>query len=610
MNHRCESGSNLSRRAVLLGGAAAALLGVPAYASAAAAANDTRRSRCIPVQLLSITDLHGNLRPPGNGDGLLPDDQGRRTVRVGGAAYIAAHAKRLKSPANSIFFSIGDNISGGEPMDNKMLSDEGPAEVLNKLGLKFSTLGNHELDYGADYFLDHMVKGKPAGVAGRDSSFTDSTGHRYAGLKLPYYSANIVRRDTGRTILPPYNIEQVSGPDGRSYPIGFIHLTLPHTPTGSSSYNPGLDGLDAVETANQCAKELKARGVNALVLCVHDGASQHNGDTAPINGSKNLGGPALELAKKADPDICAIITGHWHAWFNAMLPDAHGVPRPFVEAGHAGQIINEINLRLDPATGKVVRELTTSTNHPVTHDISPDPHIQRIVDYWTAQGKKRSATVAGHLTGDYTRDKNAHGESTLGDLGADLMLWSARRHRGGAADFGICTAWPRTGSNAFGGSLHYRKGSGTGDADGVILYGEAYANVGYENPILTVSLTGEQIRLALEQQWEEKTGGMAPLSFSANVKAVFDATRPIGRRADPAHFLIDGKPLDPNRTYRVAGLAYTLIGVDGYSALADFTDPFRNGRDHEEFIAYLRAESPIRPARRDRVTVIGGSAHS
>ncbi|MFI9724266.1 bifunctional metallophosphatase/5'-nucleotidase [Streptomyces sp. NPDC052396] len=610
MNDRCASGAGLSRRAILLGGAAAALLGVPAYASEAAAANEAKRDRYIPVQLLSITDLHGNLRPPGNADGLLPDDKGRRTVRVGGAAYIAAHARRLRSRTNSVFFSIGDNISGGEPMDNKMLSDEGPAEVMNNLGLRFSTLGNHELDYGADYFLNHMVRGKPVGTIGRDSTFTDSTGRPYAGLTMPYYSANIVRRDTGRTILPPYNIEHVKGPDGRSYPIGFIHLTLPHTPTGSSSYNPELQGLDAVETANRYAKDLKARGVRALVLCVHDGATQHNGETAPINGSKGLGGPALDLAKGADPDICAIITGHWHAWFNAMLPDAQGVPRPFVEAGHAGQIINEINLKIDPATGKVVRELTTSTNHPVTHDISPDPHIERIVDYWTKQGKKRSATVAGHLTGDFTRDRNAHGESTLGDLGADFLLWSANRHRGGAADFGLCTAWPRTGSNAFDGALRYRKGSGQGDADGVILYGEAYANVGYENPVLTVSLTGEQIRQALEQQWQENADDMAPLSFSANVKATFDTTRPLGQRVSPESFLVNGRPLEASRTYRVAGLAYTLIGVDGYSALAGFTEPFRNGRDHEEFIAYLRAKSPIRPASRNRVTLIARPAHS
>ncbi len=606
----CRHTPSISRRALLFGGAATATLafGVPVYASVRASASpSSAQDNYVDVQLLSITDLHGNLRTPTNSDGLLPDDTGKDTVRVGGAAYVAAHVKRLRSGPNSVFFSIGDNYCGSEPVDNKMLSDEGPAEVMNNLGLRFSTLGNHELDYGVDYFLNHMVQGEPVGTPGRDSSFTDSTGKPYAGLKMPYYSANIVRKDTGKTILPPYNIEYVTGSDGRTYPIGFIHLTLQHTPTGSSSYNPELAGLDVVDTANQCAQTLKAQGVNALVVCVHDGAAQANNQTAPINGANGLGGPALDLADRADPDICAIITGHYHWWFNAMRPGPDGTPRPFVEAGHAGQIINEINLKLDPATGKVVRDLTTSTNHAVTLDVTPDPDIQRIVDYWTDQGNKRYATVAGRLTGDFTPAQAANGASTMGDLGADVMLWSASRSAAGAADFGLVTAHPITGSNAFAGSLLYAKGPNASDADGVILYGEAYSNFGYENPILTVSLTGDQIRQALEQQWQGQPTVMAPLSFSANVRATFDTTKPVGQRVSPADFLIDGKPLDPAKTYRVAGLGYTLIGADGYSALAGFTDPYRNGRDHEEFIAYLRAMGTISPSARNRVTLIGGA---
>jgi len=88
------------------------------------------------------------------------------------------------------------------------------------------------------------------------------------------------------------------------------------------------------------------------------------------------------------------------------------------------------------------------------------------------------------------------------------------------------------------------------------------------------------------------------------VRATFDTTEPIGRRVDPAEFLIDGRPLDPARSYRVAGLGYTLIGADGHSALSSFTDPYRNGRDHEEFIAYLRVQGVISPSKQARITVL------
>ncbi|MEV5965990.1 bifunctional metallophosphatase/5'-nucleotidase [Kribbella sp. NPDC051952] len=596
----------IGRRAVLAGagGVVASVgLGVSAYASEAGRRPPS--GELVDVQLLNITDFHGNNRTPtAQIDGYLPGPDGQDTLHVGGAAYLATHLRGIRARENSIFFSAGDNFGGGQPLDNKMLSDESTVEVLNALGLQFSALGNHEFDTGVDYLIDHMMKAKPIGVPGRDSSFRDSTGRPYQGIKFGYYSANILWRKSGRPVFAPYNVEWVTH-RGRRYPIGFIHLTVADTPTGSTSYNPKLDSIETAVAGNRTAAFLKRRGVRALVVVVHDGAQQADNWHAPINGANVATGPAIKLAADLTPEICAIVTGHWHWWFNAMLPDPNGVPRPMVEAGHAGQIINEIRLKLDPRTGEVVRDLTVSTNYPVTLDVTPDPRIARIVDYWTAFGERRYGTVAGHLDGDFTPALSVSGESTMGELGADLCLWSARRN--GPVDFALVAAKPITGSNAVAGSLLYAKGSNANDADGVILYGEAYSQLGYENPVLTVSLTGQQIHDALEQQWQTAADGTVrygPLNFSANVRATFDTRRTVGDRVDPAGFRIDDAPLDLTKTYRVAALAYTLIGADGYKALSGFTDPYRNGRDHEEFIDYLRAHPVITPSVRDRIRLL------
>lgn len=599
---------HVSRRSFLAGAgglATAFAIGTPAYASDAA--REPSSPDYVDVQLLNITDFHGNIRTPTSAaDGFIPDPTGADTVNVGGAAYLATHLKALRKRRNSIFFSVGDDWCGAQPLDGELVRDEGAVEVLNKLGLQFSTLGNHELDYGVDYLVDHMINGRPSGVVGRDSSFRDSTGRRYHGIDFPYYSANMASKRTGKTFLRPYNIEWVHGPNGRAYPIAFIHLTLAGTPTGSSSYEPKLVGYDEIETANKYAAMLKKRGINALVISIHDGAQQVDNWHAPINGGNMSTGPALELAAKVDPDISAIITGHWHWWFNAMLPDPNGNLRPVVEASHAGQMINEVNLKLDPHTGKVIRELTVSTNHPVTLDVTPDPEIERIVGYWTGFGDQRYALPAGRVSADITRALNANGSCSLGDLAADFMLWDANSTTAGKADFALIAAKPSTGSTALRGDFLVKKGDNAADADGLILYGEAYANFGYENPVLTVSLTGDQLRQGLEQQWQTQQDGsiiFAPLNVSANVKATYDATKPVGSRVDPAAFLIDGKPLDPAKTYRVAGLGYTLIGADGYSKFAVFTDPVRNDRDHEGFIKYLRAMGTVTPSKLDRITV-------
>lgn len=90
-----------------------------------------------------------------------------------------------------------------------------------------------------------------------------------------------------------------------------------------------------------------------------------------------------------------------------MLPDPAGRPRPFVEAGCHGQIVNEITLRLDPATGAVVRELTTSTNHPNTRDVGPDPEMREVVDYWKGYATRHAATVIGRQRASFRRALSA-----------------------------------------------------------------------------------------------------------------------------------------------------------------------------------------------------------
>jgi 5'-nucleotidase len=325
--------------------------------------------------------------------------------------------------------------------------------VLNALGVEFSSVGNHELDMSRSFLVDHMEHGKCFGTIGVDSCFTDSTGRRFHGADFDYQSANIVDAKHGATIVAPYAVRWVRS-QGRSYPIGFIGSTVPDTPTGSTSFQPDLRALDPIASVNAAAAELTRRGVKAIVLNMHDGGT----DASPTyDNCVNPSGPGIELAKRVTPQIDAIVTGHWHAAFNCSIADPAGNPRPVVEAANHGRLINEINLRLDPATGEVLRDRTTSVNHAVTRTVTPDPKIQQIVDYWAAAGARRYAETVATQTGDFTRTANAAGESTMADLAADVHLWTANQNPAGQAD-------------------------------------------GYGNPIITVSLTGAQLDAVLEQQ--------------------------------------------------------------------------------------------------------------
>lgn len=341
--------------------------------------------------------------------------------------------------------------------------------------------------------------------------------------------------------------------------------------------------------------------MKAIVLNMHDGGT----DASPTyNDCVNPTGPAIELARKVTPQIDAIVTGHWHAAFNCSIPDPAGNPRPVVEAANHGRLISEINLRLDRRTGEVLRDRTTSTNHPVTRDVTPDPKLQRIVDHWTAAGDRKYAEPVATITGDFTRTPNAVGESTMADLAADVHLWTAR----GQADLGIVAAKPAAGSTALRGDLLVANSGKPGDVDGRVLLGESWEAYGYGNPVLTVGLTGAQLDAVLEQQWQTQTNGtvkFAPLAASANVTYSFDASRPVGDRVAPADVRVNGAQLDPTRTYRVAALAYTVLGADGYSAFKAATGPVRTDTDHETFAAYLRAHEVLTPAPLTRVTQKG-----
>ncbi|MFI6497465.1 bifunctional metallophosphatase/5'-nucleotidase [Nonomuraea typhae] len=547
----------------------------------------------IDVQLLSLTDFHGYIRPHNDtANGTIRDAQGK-TIVVGGAPYIATHLEKLRSgKRNTVTFTTGDSFSGW-PAEVARHADEPTIEFFNKIGVGFNAVGNHELDLSLDFLREHMGKGRCFGEREVDSCFRDSDGRRFRGARFDFATANITRKGGTRPVLKPYVVEYFQG-----VPVGFINLTTPTTVEGSTSFQPSLDNLPLVETADKYVAELKRRGVEAIVVNVHEG-----GTAGGVYDRCNAGpsGPAFDFARQASPEIDAIVTGHWHTQFVCSVPDPEGNPRPVVEAGFHGKLINEINLKIDRRTRDVIREATTAVNHPVTRDVTPNPGMVKMVDYWVAKEKQTSARRVGAVTGDLTRTRDADGESTLGNVIAD-----AEKADSADAELAMLAVAPLKGSQSLRGDLLFAKGADPADADGAVLLGEAWNAWGYANPVVTVSVKGSQIEQALEQQWQTQAGGtvgFAPLAVSGNVRFSYDTSRPVGDRIAPERVLIDGRPLDTGRTYRLALLAYTLLGADGYTAFSGYTDAVRGSRDYEALRAYL-AKGPVTPPALDRAVAL------
>jgi 5'-nucleotidase len=186
-------------------------------------------------------------------------------------------------------------------------------------------------------------------------------------------------------------------------------------------------------------------------------------------------------------------------------------------------------------------------------------------------------------------------------------VWASRQLTPAPAELGILPVRPPVGRSALTGDLLYSKATGGTAADGVVQFGDAWNAYGFDSPIMTVTITGERLHQALEQQWQTQTDGSVlhvPLAVSDQVRYRYDVTAEVGQRIDPT-IMINGKQLDPTRGYRVAINAYTVLAYDGYPALTEYTAPVRHSLDHEGFIRYVRIVKIIRPPKLGRARPIG-----
>ena len=115
-----------------------------AAASIGFAAGDVHAAP-ITVKVIGFNDFHGNLQTPGT-FGVNTITPSAQRPAVGGAEYLAAYVARMKAqnPLN-VVVGAGDFI-GASPLISALFFDEPAVETLNKIGVEFNSVGNHEFD--------------------------------------------------------------------------------------------------------------------------------------------------------------------------------------------------------------------------------------------------------------------------------------------------------------------------------------------------------------------------------------------------------------------------------------------------------------------------------
>jgi 5'-nucleotidase len=517
----------------------------------------------VSLRILAINDFHGNLKPPPGGIRIKDSDDPtkNRIVPAGGAEQMATLVKQLREGhKNTIFVAAGDLI-GASPLLSAMFHDEPTIESLSMMRLALSSVGNHEFDEGKDELL-RMQNGGCHPTDGCRGP------HPFPGAKFHYLAASTIVKDTGKTVFPPYEIESFDG-----IPVAFIGLTLKGT-AGiiSPASSAGLEFHDEAATVNALVPELKARGVEAIVVLIHEGGYPTGG----INDCPGISGPIVDIVGKLDRAVDLVISGHTHQAYVCTIDG-----RLVTSGDKYGTLVTAIDVTLDLATRDVVS--AKADNVVVRTSLAKDSEQTALIDAYDKVARPIAERRAGEITETLSRTPNASGESALGDVVADAQLAATSDAATGGAVIALTNP----------GDLIRRP-------DGSVTYADVFASQPFRNQLVTLTLTGAQLKATLEQQWADPARPRV-LQVSKGFTYAFDASKAAGARIDASSLKLNGTAIDPALSYRITVNNYLALGGDGFTALKDGTALQFGKYDDEALFAYVKVSSPVAPPPQDRI---------
>src|SRR5882762_520533 len=290
----------------------------------------------VDLRILAINDFHGNLRPPPGGISIAdPGDKTRKiTVAAGGAEHMATVVKSLREGHKNTSFVAAGDLIGASPFLSAMFHDEPTIESLSMMGLDVASVGNHEFDEGKVELL-RMQNG------GCHPTDNCQRPHPFLGAGFHYLAASTIETASGKTIFPPYEVREFNG-----IRVAFVGLTLKGTPNLVSPVSvAGLEFRDEADTVNALVPELKAQGIAAIVVLIHEGGFPA-GDYDECPG---ISGPIVDIVRKFDRAVDVVISGHTH---QAYVCNIDG--RLVTSGDKFGTLVTTIDLKLDPTTRDVV----------------------------------------------------------------------------------------------------------------------------------------------------------------------------------------------------------------------------------------------------------------
>ncbi|MFC5730230.1 MULTISPECIES: ExeM/NucH family extracellular endonuclease [Nocardioides] len=538
------------------------------------------------IQILGTNDFHGRLLADGS--------------NAAGAEVLSGAVKQLRSEnPNTVFAAAGDLI-GASTFESFIQQDVPTIDALNEAGLEVSAAGNHEFDQG----------------------YEDLVGRVQDRADWEYIAANVVEPE-GRDDLAETWTQSFGDVE-----VGFVGAVTEELPALVSP--AGIEGVtvtDIVDATNEAAAQLRADGADIVVLLVHEGSPSTSCASPSFTDEGTVWG---NITQNVSGDVDAIISGHTHLAYDCSIPVPAWVSegravteRPVVSAGQYGTNLNKLVFSYDSATDQVVAK--TQQVVGLTGGAFPaDPAVTPIVDAAKAEAEVLGAAKLGEIEASFDRARywglnssnspaiveNRGGESTLGNLVAEVQRWATETPEAGAAQIAFMNP---------GGLRANMAGTVNGEVRD-LTYRQAANVQPFANTLINMDLTGAQIETLLEQQWQRNAAGGVPsrpflrLGVSEGFTYTYVETGvTVGTTetfaGEVTGMWLHGEPIDPTASYSVTANSFLAAGGDNFREFAKGAGKTDTGKvDLQAMVDYMAtfaaAGSPLAVDYRQRAVEV------
>lgn len=452
---------------------------------------------------------------------------------AGGLPARATLVENIRASHENVLVLDAGDINTGRPESNLF---KGEPDILgyNFIGYDAVVPGNHDFDRGVEALTVQMEL-----------------------AEFPFISANI-RLSDGGLLARPYIIKSFE-----DFDVAVFGLTTADTPfITHPGHISGLSFEDEVKTAMDLVPRLREKA-DVVIALVHLGIY----DT-PGRGS-------IRLAREV-PGIDLVVDGHSHTRLDQPVRVKNrisGRQVPIVQAWKWGLVLGKVNLEISGQGVDVTSFELIPVNLPPARKgirLKENERLASALEPFSAKADEMLSKPVSRVRTAITHRGGRRSETPLGRLVADSMMWAARVAE---PDFAVQNS----------GGIRDDIPPGTLSARTV------HQVLPFDNTVVVMELPGTAVLRLLNHM---AAGAADDAKGFPQVSAELEMTVD-GRSGKVVEAEIGGRPLDPERNYRVATNSYLAAGGDGFRVFRE-SSPFHDFSicQKEALTEYIRNLGP------------------